>query len=112
MYIEAVQLFWPAIYVPICCVALLFPHIVMHRLIRSTKERTLVRYQEEIDTLLARYETLRDEDIQRVNTISQLFDRITGTSDYVFDLGIAIRTIVPYGLNLGILLVKPLLGVT
>jgi hypothetical protein len=111
-YIEAVQLFWPLVYVPICSAALLYPHFVMHNLIRAAKEDSLVSYQREIDQLMIDYKGLNNEDISKINSLAQLFDRISATPDYVVDLGIAIRTCLPLAFNVAILFAKPILGQT
>lgn len=111
-YVEAVQLFWPLIYVPICSAALLYPHFVMHNLVRSAKESSLLAYQREIDQLMIDYKGLNNEDVAKINSLAQLFDRISATPDYVVDLGIAIRTCLPLAFNVAILFAKPLLGQT
>jgi len=108
--IGAVQWFWPVIYVPACSVALIYPHIVVHRLIKDAKDGALAFYQRDIDGLLGSYESLNNDDVQRVNTLAQVFDRISATPNYVFDLGIALRTAVPHAVNLAIFLTKPLIA--
>jgi hypothetical protein len=109
-YIEAVQLFWPVVYVPICSAALIYPHLVMHGLVREAKESSLVSYQKEIDELMVDYKGLDNEGVSKINSLAQLFDRISATPDYVVDVGIAIRTCLPLAFNVGILFAKPLLG--
>jgi hypothetical protein len=105
-YVDAVRLFWPFIYVPTCSVALIYPHLVVHRLIQREKEKTLLSCERDIDNLLTRYGDLKKEEIDRTNTLAQLFDRIAGTPNYVVDLGIAVRTIIPLVFNILTLLVK------
>jgi hypothetical protein len=109
-FIEVAQLFWPAIYVPACSIALIYPHIVIHKLIQREKDETLTSYQREIDELLENFQTLKDEDVQRINTLSQVFDRFSSTPNYVFDFGIAARTVLPHLVNAGVFFAKPLLG--
>jgi hypothetical protein len=109
-YVQAVLWFWPLIYVPVCSVALIYPHVVMHRLVTREKEKTLGSYQSKIDELLAHYQNMHGEDIQRLNNLAQLFDRISATPDYVIDFGIAIRTFLPLAINVAILFAKPILG--
>jgi hypothetical protein len=109
-FIRMAQLFWPAIYVPACSIALIYPHIVIHKLIRREKENALASYQRDIDGLLEKYETLKDEDVQRINTLSQVFDRFSSTPNYVFDFGITVRTILPHFVNAAVFFAKPLLG--
>jgi hypothetical protein len=111
-YIEAVQWFWPLIYVPICSMALVYPHVVLHNLVLRAKEKILSSYQAEIDQLLVNYQGLKADEVQRINNLAQLFDRISGTPDYVIDLGIAFRTALPLAFNLMIIFVKPVLGLT
>jgi hypothetical protein len=105
-YVQAVRLFWPFIYVPTCCVVLIYPHIVVHKLIQREKERTLSTYQRDIDKLLSKYGDLRTEEVERTNTLAQLFDRITATPNYVIDVGIAVRTALPLVFNFVTLFVK------
>ena len=109
-YIEAVQWFWPLVYVPVCSVALIYPHIIMHRLIQRAKEDTLVAYQTEIDELLGKYQGLKNDEVQTINNLAQLFDRINATPDYVIDIGIAARTALPLAFNMAILIAKPVFG--
>jgi hypothetical protein len=106
LYIEAVRFFWPTIYVPICSVALIYPHLIIHKLIRQAKERTLMSCEAEIDGLLERYKELNNEDVQRVNTLTQLFDRIAATPNYIIDVGIIARTSLPLLLNVGMVAAK------
>ena len=98
-YIEAVRLFWPIIYVPTCTVAMIYPHVVVHRLIRREKEKTLQSCQQDMDELLGRFADLKKEDLDRTNSLAQLFERILATPDYVVDFGIAVRTLFPILLN-------------
>ncbi|HEY0322030.1 MAG TPA: hypothetical protein VGC66_13810 [Pyrinomonadaceae bacterium] len=109
-YIQAVRLFWPLIYVPTCCVVLIYPHIVVHKLIQREKERTLSSCQQDMDKLLSKYGNLKTEEVERTNTLAQLFDRVTATPDYVIDFGIAVRTILPLAFNLVTLFVKSFMG--
>lgn len=106
VYVEGVRMFWPVLYVPICSVALTYPHFVVHRLIQREKERTLLLCQEDIDVLLSKYSTLKTEEIERTNTLAQLFDRMEATPNYVIDFGIAARTLLPLVLNLATLFAK------
>jgi hypothetical protein len=109
-FIRTAQLFWPALYVPACSIALIYPHIVIHKLIRREKENALASYQRDIDGLLEKYESLKDEDVQRINTLSQVFDRFSSTPNYVFDFGIAARAVLPHFVNAVVFFAKPLLG--
>jgi len=105
-YVDAVRWFWPIIYVPLCCGALVYPHLAIHKVIQQHKDETLRSCQADLDGLLAKYSTLKNEDIGRTNELAQLFDRITSTPDYVIDFGIAVRTLLPLALNLVSLFVK------
>lgn len=105
-YIDAVRLFWPLIYVPTCTVALIYPHVVVHRLIQNEKERTLLSCQRDIDDLLSKYANLKKEEIERTNELAQLFERIAATPNYVIDFGIAARTILPLVFNVITLFAK------
>jgi hypothetical protein len=105
-YLDAVRVFWPVLYVPTCSLALIYPHLVVHRLVRREKEQTLQSCQQEIDSLLTKYRTLNKEDVERTNSLAQLFDRINATPDYVLDLGIACRTFLPLAFNVASLVAK------
>lgn len=109
-YVQAVRLFWPLIYVPTCCLVLIYPHVVVHKLIQREKERTLSLYQQDIDKLLSKYGDLKTEEIERTNTLAQLFDRVTATPNYVIDVGIAVRTVLPLVFNLVTLFAKVATG--
>jgi len=111
-YIEIIQWFWPVVYVPICSLALVYPHVVLHNLVQRAKERILNSYQIQIDRLLTEYQGLKVDDVQRVNNLAQLFDRISATPNYVIDLGVAFRTVIPFAFNLAILFAKPALGLS
>jgi hypothetical protein len=83
-----------------------YPHLVLHRVIQREKEQTLLSCQRDIDDLLAKYSLLKTDDINRTNTIAQLFDRITATPDYVLDFGIVVRTGLPLLLNVATFVAK------
>jgi hypothetical protein len=105
-YVKAVLFFWPFLYVPACSIALVYPHLVIHRLIRREKEHTLFSYQHEIDDRLSRYSDMTPEDVQRTNALVQLYDRISATPDYVMDWGTAVRTFLPLAFNAVTLIAK------
>jgi len=105
-YVDAVRLFWPIIYVPTCSVAMIYPHLAIHRLIKREKEKTLLSCEADIDSLLSRYGDLEKEDIDRTNALAQLFDRLAATPDYVVDFGIGVRTVLPLLFNFATFLVK------
>ena len=109
-YVDAVRLFWPFIYVPICSTALVYPHVVVHRIIQREKERTLASYQRDIDDMLLKYSALKAEEVSRTNSLAELFDRISASPDYVIDFGVPARTILPLAFNLATLLIKATAG--
>jgi len=98
-YISAVRLFWPIIYVPVCSVAMFYPHIVVHQIIQREKQKTLLSCEHDIDDLLIRFRDLKTEDINRTNNLAQLFDRIAATPNYVVDFSIAATTMLPLLVN-------------
>jgi hypothetical protein len=105
-YVSAVRVFWPILYVPTCSIALIYPHVIVHRLIDREKERTLSSYQAEIDQLLLNYRSLNPADVEKTNALAQLFDRISATPNYVVDFGTGVRTLLPIVFNLASLFVK------
>jgi hypothetical protein len=100
-FVNAFRWLWPLIYLPTCCFMLIYPHLVVHRLIQEEKERTLSRYQQELEDHLSGKQTNATiGQLERTNNLAQLVDRITASPDYVFDFGIALRTLLPLALNL------------
>lgn len=105
-YVTAVRGFWPILYVPACLIALIHPHFVVHRLIQREKERTLSHCQQEMDQLLTKYSDLNAAEIDRTNSLAQLFDRISATPDYVVDFKVAVSTVIPIVFNVATLVAK------
>jgi uncharacterized membrane protein YccC len=86
---------------------LIYPHLVVHKLIEKEKERTLSAYQRDLEEQLSKHENnLSMGQIERTNALAQLVDRITGSPNYVIDFGIALRTLLPLALNVLTLFVK------
>jgi hypothetical protein len=105
-YSSTVQFFWPIIYVPTCSIALVYPHIVVHQIVKREKERTLASCQREIEHLLDEYPGSGSEYVQRTNSVAELFDRISATPDYVVDFAIAAKTVLPLLFNVITLVAK------
>src|SRR5207248_3235008 len=78
-FVRFVQLLWPLVYVPICLIIVTYPHIAIHDLIRREKDRLITIYQQQINQILAHSETLTNEDIERVNALAGLIDKIEKT---------------------------------
>lgn len=106
-YVKVLQMLWPIIFVPMCSFALVYPHLVVHRLIRREKEHILSRYREKINDYFTYSDENTTDDLQ-LNVVTQLFDRINATPEYVFDLSIAVRTLVPLVFNILTLPIKKL----
>lgn len=101
IYVDIFRWCWPLVYFPTCCIMLIYPHLVVHRLIKKEKERTLSTYREELEEHLSTRERKpKISEVERTNHLAQLVDRITASPDYVFDFGIALRTLLPLALNL------------
>lgn len=101
IYVDIFRWCWPLVYFPTCCIMLIYPHLVVHRLIKKEKEHTLSTYREELEEHLSAPEKKpRISQIERTSHLAQLVDRITASPDYVFDFGIALRTLLPLALNL------------
>lgn len=103
-YVRLVQLFWPIIYVPLCIAVLVYPHVVIHRLICREKERLLDRCQAQINEILAKSD-LDKEDIERTNSLADFFEKVQKTPNYAVNVQIAFGTATTIAINLGSLLV-------
>ena len=107
IYIDMFRWFWPFIYFPLCSVMLIYPHLVVHKLIQKEKRVTLSTYQDELEGYLAKPENnSSSSQIERTNNLAQLVDRIAASPNYVFDFGIAARTLLPLVLNVLTLFLK------
>ena len=107
MNIDIFRWFWPFIYFPMCSVLLIYPHLVIHKIIQKEKQQTLSAYRQELEEHLSRHDThMRNGQIERTNHLAELVDRITASPDYVIDFGIAVRTLLPFAVNLLTLFVK------
>ena len=105
--IDMFRWFWPFIYFPRCSVMLIYPHLVVHKLIQKEKRVTLSTYQDELEEYLAKSENKSSSSqIERTNYLAQLVDRITASPNYVFDFGIAARTLLPLVINVFPLFLK------
>jgi hypothetical protein len=79
---------------------LIYPHLIVHKLIQKEKRVTLSTYQDELEGYLAKPENNSSSgQIERTNNLAQLVDRITASPNYVFDFGIAARRLLPLVLN-------------
>lgn len=107
IFIDIFRWCWPLIYFPTCCIMLIYPHLVVHKLIKKEKKDTLSPYRQELEEHLSTPEKKpRISRIERTSHLAQLVDRIAASPDYVFDFGIAVRTLLPFALNLITLFVK------
>jgi hypothetical protein len=101
VYVDVFRWCWPLVYFPTCCIMLVYPHLVIHKIIQREKDRTLSTYRVELEEHLSTRESKpKISEIERTNHLAQLVDRITASPDYVFDFGIALRTLLPLALNL------------
>jgi hypothetical protein len=59
---------------------LIYPHLVVHKLIQKEKRVTLSTYQDELERYLAKPENNSSSNqIERTNNLAQLVDRITAS---------------------------------
>jgi len=107
MNIDIFRWLWPFVYFPMCSVMLIYPHLVIHKLIQTEKDHTLSTYRKELEDHLSRREAdATNGQLERTNHLAELVDRITASPNYVVDFGIAARTLLPFAVNLLTLFVK------
>ncbi len=103
--VRAVQVFWPMIYVPICLAVSTYPHLAIHRVIRKEKDRLIVSYQNEINAVISDGQNLTKQDIERVNALADLIQRIEKSPSFAVNFPIALGSAVAYVANIGSLFV-------
>lgn len=104
-FVHTVQAFWPTIYVPLCLVVVTYPHLAIHRLIRREKDRLILSYQEQINSIIGDLSSLSQKDIERVNALADLIRRIERSPSFAVSFPIAIGTLFTYVANIGSLFV-------
>lgn len=98
-FVHFVQLLWPLVYVPTCIIVITYPHIAIHGLIRREKDRLITRYQSDINRILSHSESLENADIDRVNALAGLIEKIEKTPNYALTLPITLTTIATCTFN-------------
>jgi len=110
-WINGVRAFWPVIYVPLCLAITTYPHLVIHRVIRQEKDRLIISYQEQINSLIGDAQSLSKQDIERVNALADLIKRIESSPSFALNFPIAIGAALTYIVNIGSLFIsKELVG--
>lgn len=104
-FVRFVQLLWPLVYVPTCLVVVTYPHIAIHGLIRREKDRLITQYQAQINKILSHSDSLTNEDIDRVNALASLIEKIESTPNYAITIPIALTTLATYAFNAASLLI-------
>jgi hypothetical protein len=105
-WVSTVRAFWPMIYVPLCLVVTTYPHLAIHRLIRQEKDRLIISYQEQINTLIGDGQSLSKENIERVNALADLIKRIEGSPSFAVSFPIALGSVFTYIVNIGSLFIS------
>lgn len=103
--VRAVQFFWPIIYVPLCLTTLLYPHIAIHSIIRNEKDRTIMGLQAKITDLVAVEENLSNEEIDRLNSLADLIQKIESTPNFPRNISLIGSLSLTVIANVGSLLV-------
>lgn len=107
--VRMVQFFWPILYVPLCLAVLLYPHAVIHAVVRRQKDRLISELQASINEILSASD-LTKEKVDRVNALADFIDRIEATPNYAVGIGVATGTVLPALFNVLTLIVpKPLI---
>jgi hypothetical protein len=99
-FVRFVQLLWPLVYVPTCIIVVTYPHIAIHGLIRQEKDRLITLYQFEINRILAHSDSLTNQDIERVNALATLIEKIEKTPNYALTVPITLTTMATCAFNL------------
>lgn len=103
--VQLVQYFWPMLYVPLCLATLLYPHIAIYRLIRREKDRTISGLQVRMVALASAEDSLSNEEIDRLNALADLIQKIENTPNYPRNLSLVGSLALTLLANLGSLLV-------
>ena len=103
--IRSVQALWPAIYVPCCLLLLIYPHLAIRRVVLDAKERLIVSYQGQINDILEMTPGLSAEDIEKVNALADLIERIDKTPNFAVRLPVILTAGVTSLLNFATLLI-------
>jgi hypothetical protein len=91
-WVRTVQVFWPVLYVPFCFLLLLVPQAWLRDLVCERKEALLQRWEASMNSLLQRPSKLRRDDVDECNALADLFEKVSGTPEYVIDLSLALKT--------------------
>jgi hypothetical protein len=105
VWVNTVRAFWPIIYVPLCLTIATYPHLCIFRLIRQEKDRLIVLYQEQINSIIGEGHSLSREDVERINSLADLIKRIDTSPSFAFNFPIALGTAVTYVVNIATLIV-------
>ena len=105
VFIRTVQAFWPVIYVPLCLFIITYPHLAIHHLIRREKDRLILSYQEEINSIIGDQSPVSQQDIERINALANLIRKIEDSPSFALNFPIAIGTGLMYVANVGSLFV-------
>ncbi len=104
-WVNAVRVFWPIIYVPLCLLVTTYPHLAIHRLIRHEKDRLIIFYQEQINALIADGQSPSQSDIERVNGLADLIRKIEESPSFALNFPIALGATLTYLVNIGSLFI-------
>jgi|SRR5215213_48968 len=103
--IRSVQALWPAIYVPCCLLLLIYPHLAIRRVVLEAKERLIACYQDQINDILKMPTSLSADDIEKINALADLIDRIDKTPNFAVRFPIVLTASVTSLLNFATLLI-------
>lgn len=104
-FVRFVQLLWPLVYVPTCLIVTTYPQLAIHDLIRHEKDRLISLYQAQINEILAHSDALSKDDIERVNALAGLIEKIEKSPNYAITMPIAVSTVATYSVNVASLFI-------
>jgi hypothetical protein len=74
-------------------------------LIRQEKDRLILLYQEQINSIIGEGHSLSSEDVERVNALDDLIRRIEDSPSFAVSFPIALGTAITYIVNIGSLFI-------
>lgn len=98
-WVRTVRVFWPVLYVPFCLTLLVIPQFQLRALVRERKDALLGRWEASMNALLRHPDQLDKEQVAECNSLADLFERVSGTPEFVIDLSLAAKSLSILAVN-------------